>query len=136
MSMKRKKLIIILACIFLFESILVFLAFGKVTKVEISNYGRGVVSYWICKGELVGVSGSFNVAADADASLAELSKSIETQNEDLTYINNYLFGNGLSNDEVILAIKERCETKGAAVTVEDDGIGFVGLIWIAHKFLN
>lgn len=134
MIKKRKNLIIVLACIFLFEGILAFLAFGKFTKVVISNYGQRVISYWICKGELVGKIESFSITADADVSMPNLSKSIDVQNRDLAYINDNFLGKGFSNDKVVSAIKERCEAESAIVTVEDDGVGFVGLIWIVHKF--
>ncbi len=134
MIKKRKNLIIVLACIFLFEGILAFLAFGKFTKVVISNYGQREISYWICKGELVGEGVALSVAADANVSTSDLLKSVDVQNKDLAYINDNFLGKGLSNDEVISAIKERCEAEGATVTVEDDGVGFVGLIWIVHKF--
>lgn len=134
MIKKRRNLIIVLACIFLFEGILAFLAFGKFTKVVISNCGQREISYWICKGELMEEGGSFSVAADADASVPDLLKSIDAQNKDLAYINDNFLGKGFSNDKVISAIKERCEAEGATVTVEDGGVGFVGLIWIVHKF--
>lgn len=134
MIKKRRNLIIVLSCIFLFESFLAFLAFGKFTKVVISNYGQREISYWICKGELVGEGGALSVAADADVSMSDLLKSVDVQNKDLAYINDNFLGKGFSNDEVISAIKERCEPEGATVTVEDDGVGFVGLIWIVHKF--
>ena len=134
MIKKKRNLIIVLACIFLFEGILALLAFGKFTKVVISNYGQREISYWICKGELVEESESFSVAADADVSAPDLLKIINAQNKDLAYINDNFLGKGFSNDKVISAIKERCEAGGATVTVEDDGVGFVGLIWMVHKF--
>lgn len=118
----------------MFEGVLALLAFGKFTKVVISNYGQRDISYWICKGELVEESESFSVAADADVSAPDLLKIINAQNKDLAYINDNFLGKGFSNDKVISAIKERCEAEGATVTVEDDGVGFVGLIWIIHRF--
>lgn len=136
MSKTRRNLIIVLACIFLFEGILAFLAFGKSTKVVISNYGQREISYWICKGELVGEGASFSVAADAGASMSDLLKSVDVQNKDLAYITDNFLGKGFSNYEVISAIKELCEAEGATVTVEDGGISFVGLIWIVHKFFQ
>ena len=80
MIKKKRNLIIVLACIFLFEGVLALLAFGKFTKVVISNYGQRDISYWICKGELVEESKSFSVAADEDVSAPDLLKIINAQN--------------------------------------------------------
>ncbi len=131
---KTKDLLMFLLGVIGLAVLVGFLAIGKCTKVVISNYENKNVSYLICKGELVG--GSTTIDEDININAKDLIENVNSKDDNFTYFNDKVFNKGYNNDKVVSAIRNRLEPRGANVTVEDDGLMFVGFKWIFHKFLD